>query len=702
MKSISRATDTIARELVAEQGRWALWIPVLLGIGVILYFSLPNEPSLWFGPLAGLILLFVGYWLHQHEYPLTLVIITALPATGVVLAQLRTALVATPMLETRLEAEVEGQVLAIDTSTSTAPRILLRVTYIKGLPADTQPQQVRIRLNQGIDAPDPGAFIRLPATLLPLPIPAEPGAHDFARQYFFDRIGATGSSMGPLTLVPGPAPGPIDELLIFFERLRRQLASRILDIVPGPAGQVITAYLNGDQTQIDSQTLGWFRASGLAHLLSVSGLHISLVAGGVFFFVRAMLALVPWLALRWPIKKLAALVAMLAATFYTVLVGAPVPTLRSVAMVAVVLLAVLTDRDAISLRTLAVAATGIIALIPESLPGASFQMSFAAVLCLIAAHELMAGPLAALRATLGFAWRLLLSGAVLCGTSLVATLATTPFSLYHFQQAATYGVAANMLAVPLTSVWVMPLGVISILLMPFNLDAIPLTLMGWGTWLTVEIAQAFALLPGAVWHLPAPTVGFLLFTTFGLLWLTLWRRPWRLLGLLPLTLSLALLIHPHRPDILVGDGARIIGVRDSSTGTRWFTPTSGSSFQIATWRRRDGDDPMTPTPRWTSAGQAKGAAYFPCTVGACIMGPPGQKVAILSDRRRFSALCQQAAIIIMERPPTDCPGKRMIDQASILREGAHALSFTNSQVIVETVAQVRGNRPWSRRPVPTP
>ena len=294
------------------------------------------------------------------------------------------------------------------------------------------------------------------------------------------------------------------------------------------------ALVAGVRAGIDQATWRAMQISGLAHILSVSGLHMVMVAGSVFAACRWLLALFPPLALRFPVKKLAAAVALLAAAFYLLLSGASVPAQRSFLMTAVALLAVIVDRNPFSLRLLAWAAVVVLLLRPESVLGASFQLSFAAVLALMVVFEAWQRPSArtrSARARAGWrAWRYLLG---VSATTLVAGAATTPFAAFHFQTIPTYGMLANLVAVPLTTFLVMPAGMIGLLLMPLGLEGPLFHVMAWGCEGVLWIARA-SLRPAGRLGAGASMAGqALALLAFGGLWLALWQRPWRWLGLVP-------------------------------------------------------------------------------------------------------------------------------------------------------------------------
>ncbi|MDF2767165.1 MAG: Conserved menbrane protein of unknown function, partial [Rhodospirillales bacterium] len=368
------------------------------------------------------------------------------------------------MIEGRLgTAPVEGRVVEIAPLPGGGGRVLLEDLSVRRLAPEETPMRVRIRIAGGLEGIAPGDRMTVLAELLAPPPPAAPGAFDYQRQAWFEGIGAVGFAYGAVREhVPGPPPSGLAE---FWAELRHSVTQRILAAMPEPEGAIAAALMTGHQGAIPADIIEAMRDSGLAHLLSISGLHIGLIAGILLFGLRAAIALWPWLALRIPAKKVAAVAALIGTGAYVLLAGATVPTQRAFLMTAIVMLAVLTDRSAFTMRLVAWAAVAVALLRPEAVLGASFQMSFAAVTALIAAHEGLSARRQA-RAQ-GVATRIARTLAGIALTSLVAGAATAPFAAYHFHRLADYGVLANMIAVPITGFWVMPLAVLAFALMPF-------------------------------------------------------------------------------------------------------------------------------------------------------------------------------------------------------------------------------------------
>jgi competence protein ComEC len=450
-------------EIAGERDRWILWAPVLVGLGVAVYFGL--APA-WIGPVlavgaavcATVSRAAIGdrsVWLWPTAAGVFAV------ATGFAAAQIKAAAVGTEMLNERLGPTlVSGRVDRVE-SFPDGQRLTLHRPTISQLSGSRSLEMARIRLRGAQPAIRPGDRIRVRAVLTPPPPPAVPGAYDFQRQAYFDGLGAVGYSVGSATVLPLEEHSSIG-VGVWLARLRTIVGERIRAHLDGATAAVTTALLNGEQRAIPDRTMAAIRDSGLAHLLSISGLHIGMVAAIVLFAVRSGLALVPPIALRFPIKKWAALASVFVAGAYTLLAAAPVPSQRSSVMIAVVLLAMLVDRQGISMRLLAFAASVVLITQPEAMLGPSFQMSFAAVLALMSAYEFIRERrrMPDERTSAGRRALVYLAGVIL--STLVAGTATAPFAVYHFNRFQVYGIAANMIAVPVTGFWIMPWAV-----MPF-------------------------------------------------------------------------------------------------------------------------------------------------------------------------------------------------------------------------------------------
>lgn len=671
----------LAAPFLAERERWLLWAPVALGAGAGFYFGLRAEPPVWAAPLAlGLALFALLLSRPEGRAPAWGLVLLAL---GFGAAQLRANLVAHPLLTWPHGPDrLEGVVADLDIRPDGVRVVLedLRIErWSRGVPP---PERARVRLTRRSETPPVGARVALRAELSPPPGPSLPGGYDYQRQAWFQQLGAVGYAVSRVEIQDAPPPAPLEQRL---EALRQALAARLSARLPADEAAIATALLTGERGHIDPALLEDVRRAGLAHLLAISGLHVGLVAGIVFFVLRALMAAFPPLALKWPIKKMAALGALLATLGYTLLVGAPVPTQRAMLMTGLVLLAVMLDRRAISMRLVALAAMAVLLARPEAVTGPSFQMSFAAVVGLVATYGALRGRLAGWRAAAGPFARVGLFLGSLALTSLVAGAATAPYALYHFNRVALYGVLANMAAVPLTASWIMPMGVAVMVTAPLGLDLPFSWAMGKGVALLEAIAHATAAQPGAELDLAAMPLPALIIITLGGLWLALWRRRWRWAGLAPIALGMVMIALAPRPDILVAAEGGLVAFAGDDGSLALSTRQRGR-FTAEVWREHLG----RPAP-------ATLADALDCDAAGCVWRKHGQVVTLNRDPGSLAEDCALSALVIS--PESDnglCPPGARIDRANLRREGAHAVWLRSGlPPRIESVRDRRGWRPWT-------
>ena len=632
------------RALESESDRWFLWLPVLFAGGILTYFVLGSEPDTRLA--VALALAAVGLSLTLRGVPLGLALGFGFLAfaLGFGNAKLRTEMARAPVLTQELRyAPVSGWVEAHELRDKGRARILLRVIALDDLPAGKRPYRARVTLpiKDSIDIKT-GDAVRLRATLQPPPEPVEPGAFDFARRAWFARLGGTGYTTSKLEPLLDAPPTPWDlAAWSHVDALRAKINGRIRAVLPDETGEIATALITGARGGISEEVNQSMRDSGLFHILSISGLHMAIMAGTVFWLVRALLALVPSLALRFPIKKWAAAAALIAAAFYLLLSGAAVPTVRSWIMMSIVLVAVMLDRPAITMRNVALAAFAILIVAPESLFDPSFEMSFAAVVGLVALYEWMSGRERDGLGDVSPVWRslrkgwLLLLGAGL--TTLVASTAIAPFAVYHFHRMTHYGLVANLIAAPLVSLLIMPMSLLSLLAMPFGLEAWPLKAMGAGIELMVATGMWVASWPGAVSVLPQISGTALILMVLGGLWLCLWRTQARAFGLVIIALGLALAPPGTRPDVLIERQGETVALR-GETGNLVIPPATASSYSVDNWLLADGDD--------RGAESAADETVFRCDLLGCIGTVKGKTVALIRHPGALEEDCRRAHIVI--------------------------------------------------------
>ncbi|MCE2761551.1 MAG: ComEC family competence protein [Acetobacteraceae bacterium] len=670
-----------AEAFATERQQQALWLPVAMGAGILLYFSLRSEPNarlIWLAP--GLI---IAALLVARRWPFCgwLCALVAAGSFGFAVTLWHAQRAPPPLSPPPRALVIQGIVQNVQALPQG-----LRVTLAEarlGPEAPRLARSLRIRLRNDDPArPAPGDLLSVRALIRAPAAPAYPGAWDFQRAAFFSGQGGVGFAIGAAEVTPGAGEAPL------LAGLRTALETRVMAALPGSAGAISAALLTGSQSAIPTADLNAMRDSGLAHLLSVSGLHIAIVMSVSFWVTRLLLALYRPVALRVPGKLMAGCGALLAGGFYMLLTGAQVPMQRSFAMACLVTLAILAGRKAISLRGLAWAATVVMIVDPASLLGPSFQMSFAAVLALIAGWEAVQPRLAGLRGHRGWAWRIGFAVLGLMMTSVLAGAATAPFGLAHFGRLQWYGVAANAIAVPLTSFIVMPAGMLAALLMPLGLEAPALLVMGLGVEGVLWVARIVAAWPGATQAaMPIPAWGLMVFA-FGLCWLCLWRSWWRALGVLPMILGLSSAAFVQPPHILISGDARLIAI--SAADTLFLQRQSGaSSLTRDAWLRLYGQTVAQALPAEGSTAGGK----LRCSAEGCVVDEgPG---AFLVRRGNIVAQCGAVAVIISAEPIRQrCRQSLLIDRFSVWRDGPHAVWLSPTGVQVISDRAWRGIRPW--------
>jgi competence protein ComEC len=647
------------------QRRLFPWTAVAFGLGILLCFAAEGRPHPA-APVVGLGLCALAGWFGRHDHRICRVAVAlAMVLAGFSATLMRFERVDAPILTTTLITQLVGTIESVEERTGDA-RLVVRVEELAQVTNAQMPARVRVTY-RGVVQVQTGDRISARVRLMPPPEAAWPGGYDFAKSAWFRGIGSVGSILGELRPVDRFAPpGPGERVQAWIDNRRVETTRRIARIFGGQSGAVAAALVTGKRGLITEETNAALRAAGIYHIVSISGLHMVLAAGTIFWFTRAGLALLPGLALGWPIKKIAAVAAIIGAVCYCVFSGAQVATIRAVIMTGVMLGAVLFDRPALSMRNLAIAAILVLAWQPETLLGPSFQMSFSAVAGLIAGAEWMRrreakpGPPMDAFARI---WRLV-AGFMLgiITTTIIATIATGPFAAYHFQIANPYGIVGNALALPIVSLVVMPAGVAGMLLIGFGLDPPAWQVMGTGIAWVLDVAHfvegfAGANLPVAAFGAPALSL-----LVAALLMATLFVSSLNRLALVPAVIGLWLALNPDRADLYVdrdGAGAAIRG-----EDGRLVVLGSPSAFVTTQWLKADGD-PRIPGDPSLREGRR-------CDALGCVMDfAPGHHAAFVTDARAFAEDCRRAQIVISPLPaPSSCEAMRVIDRTTLSRHGA--------------------------------
>ncbi|MBA1157315.1 ComEC/Rec2 family competence protein [Microvirga mediterraneensis] len=603
--------------LEVEQRRLFPWIAIFFGIGIVLFFQAEGAPALWAPVVTFTLFSAAAIGFRRNLAVFSMMIALAALFAGFTAGVIRTRSVAAPALTRLVIAPVTGFIETIEEREG-GKRLLLRVTGMKGVADAERPERVRVSVRSG-EGMSPGQLIAGTARLLPPPQAAWPGGYDFARDASFKGIGAVGSMVGPVRRIDtSERPDWSLRLAARVDEARNALTERIAVSIGGAAGGVGAALVTGKRGLIPEPTNDVLRGAGIYHIVSISGLHMVLAAGTFFWLVRALLALAPGAALLWPVKKIAALAAMIGATIYCIFSGSDVATERSLIMTLVMFGAVLVDRPALSIRNLSIAALIVLAREPEALLGPSFQMSFAAVAAMMALVPMMHGP-----KWEGAGGGIVARGVIWIGramlglvtTTLVASFATAPFAAYHFQSLNPYGLIGNALALPLVSLIVMPSAVLGVLAYPFGLDRPIWQLMGAAVSQVLDVSAWVGGFSGSTLIVPALGSAALVLLSLGLVLVSIPASALRWFAVVPAgadwpsprrriaTMSSSTGTGRGRPFAARGGGCRSSGVHLISSWSNGCAPmgmreapmtkASGrrrNAMPRAAWSRRRADD----------------------------------------------------------------------------------------------------------------
>ena len=658
-----------------------IWLPVAFGCGVGLYFALPFEPDphYFWGLIGGAFLLPV---IAARLYTLLPVIwLCAVGLMGFATAGLHSYGAAAPVLEFRYYGPIEGRVVGIDRSGSDKLRLTLDQVRLDRVAPEKRPLKVRVSLHgeQPFVDPRPGQVLMMTGHLSPPSGPVEPGGFDFQRHAWFQQLGGVGYTRTPALL---QYPARQDSWKIRIFSLRMILSRAITERLPGREGAFATAILTGDRSHIDPAALDALRASNLAHLLAISGLHMGLLTGVVFAMIRIGLATVPGVAMRVDPKKIAACVAFFVAISYLMISGANVATQRAFIMVAVMLIAICLDRRALTLRAVAVAALIVLVVSPDSLAGPGFQMSFAATTALVALFSEIRDR------QLWVAWpKWARNVASLVISSAIAGIATAPFGAFHFNQMSQWGLVANLASVPVMGMVVMPGAVLAAMLSPLGLEQLGLEIARLGIRWILFVAETVASWDSALRLIPQPGGYVLPLLGLGGAALCLTRSYRRLSGVVILAAAMGLWSMSTRPAMLVSDTGTLIGVIGPEG--RQLNKPKGDGFVAGAWLENDGD----------AASQEEAALRGDLTRNEAKVSLGGQVVHYLRaddlSAVELSRLCAGADLLIL--PSTkQRPGCAALTKADLRASGSVSLRPTAEGLHLQNSKQVRGDRLWVR------
>ncbi len=714
-----------------EKGRalWApdkedffLFVPVFLGCGIALYFSFLTEPSIAFLLVLICLALFVLYFLRQSYPAIWFGRILFLCVLGCVAAFVRTSTVKSPVLKYNIKS---ANVIALIDHINAKPKkkwqLTLRPLSIGRIKPKDYPIYIRLSGRQkNIAALRPGQTISFKAALFVPARPSIPEGYDFSRRAYFQKIGAVGYIFSHITVVKHQAK-PFNFQQSFYqkvERMRQWVTMRVRAALPNQEGAIAAALLTGKRGSIEPALYDDIRYSGLAHLLAISGLHMAVMAGTLFWISHLILALSPSLALSWPIRKWAVMISFIGATFYLFLSGAGIATQRAYIMLVAGFLAILFDRPALTLRNLALAACLILVLRPESLLEAGFQMSFSTTAALISFYEYRQARLnkhIKNGGQLGIFGQIKRFMAGVFLTSLIAGFAVIPFSAFHFHQIAVYSLVGNLLVMPIFVFIVMPMTLLTLILMPFGLEVLALKVMAMGLSYIMAIAHYVASWQGSVFSFPVFPVSYLIIMATGGIILVLLKSNIRYLGLLPLGLGLLNALNYQEFDLVIDEKLKAVAFqieqpegraiknhymllkldRKKSRLEQWLKFSHRNFIKISAAKIANKSQKTAQNLKGNAAKER-----VRCDRAACIFTLKTRKIAVIFHRSALAEECKKSDIVILDfplrQPDLICPApQKIITKTNLRRGGAYGLLLKAGRLQIKTVGSIIGQRPWT-------
>lgn len=637
------------------RGMFFLLFPVFMGIGAIVYFTLSFEPH-WL-PILAILTALGGVRVLSRRHFLSSRLLTLALALqlGVIAGKFETEWRATQLLGSEVATRITGRVAALEYKDNGSWRVTLDLIETQRPKLRYAPQRIRITARDIPARTTIGSGLTGFARLRVPSGPVRPGNYDFAFHAYFAGIGANGFFLGTPKIADVLEPKGLKATIATeIARLRVHVSERIAEVLSGEDGSVAAALIAGERAGISDETNNDLRKAGLAHILSISGLHMVLAAGVVMMSLRALFALFPAFSARYAVKKYAAFLSLLSCTFYLAMSGADVAAQRSYLMIVVMLCALLADRAAISMRNLATAAVAMIAISPHEILGPSFQMSFSATAGLIAAfawwsdrkmrkqsagNDLRSSP----RGTMT---KILFPTFATGATSIVAGVASGIFAAYHFNNTAPFGLVGNVLALPVISILVMPFAVLSLILMPLQLDWLPLQVMGFGILLVRYIASFVASFspdgnPGVM-----PVMTLILWTVALVISVTFTTRL-RLLALPFVMAGLVVFMRSPMPDILISEDAKFVAVRlrDGSFAVNRSRPPQ---FTAQNWQTAYLIDDFIPPQSAMKRSAGAREDGFICEDGLCTLSlRDGRIFAYTAQEEMHEIACNVGDVVVL-------------------------------------------------------
>jgi competence protein ComEC len=685
------------QRLQQERKNFILWVPVAIGAGVGCYFSLSFEPPLVLG-LSFISLFLLAGFLSRKRYPQSLLVrwvsmLLIFFGIGFLSAQIRVLVLSTPMLDKAVACDVEGTIIKVEEMPEKT-RVTLENLNFYYPSIKKRLHKIRVSLRPSLKLNVlliPGQKIRIKAYLMPPNGPVIPQGYDFRRKAYFESIGAVGFVTKVIFVeenIKDKRKFSIPRRLILkVAETRHQLTKKLKGEISGLEGAIAAALVTGDRSSIPDDIRQTFADAGIAHILAISGLHLSIVAGLVFLLFRRSFNFFPFISLSYPIKKWAAFLVLIFTYFYLVLCDFSLPAWRAFLMTSIIMVGIIFDRPAISLRNIALAAIFILIFLPESLLNISFQLSFAAVVSLITVYETLREKREALQKKEKKS-KLLIYIMGVCCTTLVATLATSPLIAYTFNRLTLQAISGNLIAIPLTSFVIMPLLVAMIFFIPFHADFLITPLLKYTLTFLIFTAQSVSSWPGASIFVPSvPSVSLILFV-LGSLWLCLWSSSWRCWGSVGIVAAfLVAYFSTPLPDIFIPQNQKFIAFRGDNA--LWVTSLRSGKYTHENLKQKWGSHEIK---KITEKDHPIKLMLYE----NMITFTKEEKTLFLNFIKRKQPLSNTGPLISYAPSDEQNLSRRtvLLTTKDLENKGSHFVGIKKGKIWIKAIREENENRPW--------
>ena len=653
--------------LQAEEQRINLCLPIAFALGIVFYFLLPFEPKLWLFLILFTLSIFGFVYLRHKNNLALLFLFTLFFFAGVCRIIVQTNWAQAPFIHKRYQSvSVEGSVEKVELR-HFGFRLTLTDLKLDKIPKEEMPGRIRVSFNGQKVIPSVGDTVSLKATLSPPMLPFYPNDHNFARSAYYEKVGAVGYAVSKLKILSAKEKN-------LLQGIRSSILKRIKDILPENTSNIVAALVIGEQGGISKNIRDNYTSAGIVHILSVSGFHMGLIAGLIFAILRSLFCLFPSVCLRFNTKKVCAVLALILTLLYLLISGMAIPAIRSFLMIAFILIAIIADRTAISMRSVMWAGFLILLFQPQAITSVSFALSFGAVTALVAGYETFMPYLKKFCTVHNNFWIKSILGTVcfFLLMNIIAHLATAPFAIQHFHRYNTYAILGNLFISILFSFLIMPLLLVAIILMPFGLDKNFFLAVGYCLDKINDLTSWIANLPNATIFLPAfPTWGYALIVLGGL-WLCIWQSRIRCCGFLVILIGLLSIFTHTPPDIIIGQGGKLIAIRQGDTFA-FNTLRKQKSTRLA-WLESNGISPDILPPKINDVD---------------LSNIKGLKINLDGENKNdFDIVINSSG---------KCQARQLcLPRKKLWQEGVHAIYIKKNSIKIETAADGTFNRPWGQ------